>query len=72
MSVRSGLLSRRAALAGLRCRLCASLTQRLSDSAAADDGGPVFSPSGPNAELYGAAQGFPVPIRSWRGDGQSL
>lgn len=29
--------------------------------AAEDDAGPVFSPSGPDAELYGAKEGFPVP-----------
>jgi CubicO group peptidase (beta-lactamase class C family) len=29
-----------------------------------NDAGPVFSPSGPNAELYGAAEGFPIADRA--------
>jgi CubicO group peptidase (beta-lactamase class C family) len=60
---RQHTLSRRAALASLAAAAYGSaITRAFSDGAAAKSGGgPVFSASGPNAELYGAAQGFPVP-----------
>jgi CubicO group peptidase (beta-lactamase class C family) len=60
---RQHTLSRRAALASLAAAAYSSaITRAFSDSAAPESGGgPVFSASGPNAELYGAAQGFPVP-----------
>jgi CubicO group peptidase (beta-lactamase class C family) len=52
-------ISRRATLAGLAasCTAGAGLIGRAS----ADDFGPIFSPTGPNADLYGAAEGYPVP-----------
>jgi len=31
-----------------------------SDAPPKDDGGPVFSASGPDAEHYGAPEGFPI------------
>src|SRR2546421_5486109 len=60
-------LSRRQALAGI----AASMVWRLgfSDTVlvrapAESDGGPVFYSGGPDAELYGAAEGFPILDRS--------
>jgi hypothetical protein len=59
------LVSRRAALAGLAITAAAcgsAIAEQVSDSTSGDDrAGPIFSPSGPNAELYGAAEGFPIP-----------
>jgi CubicO group peptidase (beta-lactamase class C family) len=57
--VGSDRISRRATLAGLAatCAAGAGLIGRAS----ADDAGPIFSPTGPNAERYGAAAGYPVP-----------
>ncbi|MFI5011873.1 MAG: serine hydrolase domain-containing protein [Hyphomicrobiales bacterium] len=58
------LVSRRTALAGLATiTACGSVVgQPVADTATAETSAePVFSPSGPNAELYGAADGFPVP-----------
>ena len=53
------ILSRRAALAGLAAT---AISGSIPLGAAAEDSaGPVFSPSGPDAERYGAARGFPVP-----------
>ena len=61
---RQHIVSRRAALAGLAAAGLA-LPGSIRYSAAAEDNvGPVFSPSGPNAELYGAADSFPVPDRA--------
>jgi len=38
-----------------------AIGEQASDSMSGRKGaGPVFSPSGPNAELYGAADGFPI------------
>jgi CubicO group peptidase (beta-lactamase class C family) len=48
--------SRREALAGL-----AGTGALFFGRAAADDGGPIVSPTGPNADRYGAADGYPVP-----------
>jgi hypothetical protein len=56
-------VSRRTALAGLAITAAAGsvIAEQVSDSTSGDNGaGPVFSPSGPNAELYGAAEGFPI------------
>ena len=58
------ILSRRAALAGLVVTAaCGSaIAEMIPDSPATGNGaGPTFSPTGPDAELYGAAEGFPVP-----------
>jgi CubicO group peptidase (beta-lactamase class C family) len=60
-------VSRRAALTGFAiAAACGSAFGRqASDRMSGDEGaGPVFSPSGPNAELYGAAEGFPISDRS--------
>jgi CubicO group peptidase (beta-lactamase class C family) len=60
-------VSRRAALRSLvAAAACgAAVAGRASDSTQDEDGtGPVFSPSGPNAVLYGAAEGFPIADRS--------
>jgi CubicO group peptidase (beta-lactamase class C family) len=57
------VVSRRAALAGLAITAASSgiLAQEVFDSTRGQDGaGPTFSSSGPNAELYGAAEGFPI------------
>jgi CubicO group peptidase (beta-lactamase class C family) len=51
------MLSRRAALAGLAA---AGLAGPAARAAAEDSAGPVFSPSGPNAELYGAGENYPL------------
>jgi CubicO group peptidase (beta-lactamase class C family) len=55
------ILSRRAALAGFAAGCAVGLVKPIAGSAAENSAGPVFSPSGPDAELYGTAQGFPVP-----------
>jgi hypothetical protein len=57
------VVSRRAVLAGLAASV-------ISGPASAEetggnpktDAGPVFSPSGPDAVRYGAAEGFPVAV----------
>jgi CubicO group peptidase (beta-lactamase class C family) len=49
--------SRRAALAGIAAS-CA--TGIVAESRADNGNGPVFSPSGPNAEHYGAAENYPI------------
>jgi CubicO group peptidase (beta-lactamase class C family) len=54
-------LSRRGALAGLAAAWAAGLSGSIAESHAAPDvGGPVLSPSGPNAEFYGAAENYPI------------
>jgi CubicO group peptidase (beta-lactamase class C family) len=58
------IISRREALAGLVATAACgpAIAETIADSAATGNGaGPTFSPTGPNAELYGAAEGFPVP-----------
>lgn len=50
-------LARREALAGLAATCFAG---SISGSFAAENAGPVFSPSGPNAERYGAAENYPI------------
>ena len=55
--------SRRAALTGFAATAAygAAGPVRALDSVSGENGGgPVFLPSGPNAELYGAAEGFPI------------
>src|SRR6516225_2521202 len=57
------LLSRRAALAGLAITAASgsAIAEQVSDGKPGENGaGPTFSPLGPNAELYGAAEGYPV------------
>jgi CubicO group peptidase (beta-lactamase class C family) len=61
------VLSRRAALAGIAVSCAAGLVR----PASAEEAGPIFSPTGPNAELYGAAAGYPVPNAAkarWQGN----
>src|SRR3981189_2939797 len=55
---RPALLTRRTALAGLAAS-CAAPT--LIGRASARAAGPTFSASGPYAQTYGAAEGYPVP-----------
>ncbi len=58
------IVSRRTALAGFAiAAACGSVVRRAgADAVTAKTGvGPIFAPSGPNAELYGAADGYPVP-----------
>ena len=64
---RPPVLSRRAALTGLAASCAAGLVRRAS----AEEVGPIFSPTGPDAELYGAAAGYPVPDAAkarWQGN----
>jgi CubicO group peptidase (beta-lactamase class C family) len=63
-------LTRRVALRGLAAIGAASLAAPMR-RAAAEETQPVFSASGPNAELYGAATEYPVPdaVRArWQGN----
>jgi CubicO group peptidase (beta-lactamase class C family) len=56
-------VSRRAALAGLAITAAggSAVAEQVSDGTSGENAaGPMFSPSGPNAELYGAAEGFPI------------
>jgi hypothetical protein len=53
-------ISRRKTMAGLAAS-CVVMGAGLIGRASADDGGPIFSSTGPNADLYGAAEGYPVP-----------
>ena len=57
----NGIISRRAALAGLTASV---LGGALPGAAAGGEteAGPVFSPSGPEAERYGAAEGYPIAV----------
>jgi CubicO group peptidase (beta-lactamase class C family) len=60
-------LSRRAALTGVAITAAygSAVAEQGSDSMSGENGaGPTFSPFGPNAELYGAAEGFPIADRS--------
>jgi CubicO group peptidase (beta-lactamase class C family) len=59
------VLSRRGALAGLAAACGGAFLNPIAIGAAAEDAtGPVFSPSGPNADYYGAAEGYPIADRS--------
>jgi CubicO group peptidase (beta-lactamase class C family) len=63
-------LSRRAALSGLAATCAVSLATPMR-RASAGEAGPVFSSTGPNVELYGAAAEFPVPdavTARWQGN----
>jgi CubicO group peptidase (beta-lactamase class C family) len=54
-------ISRRTALLALAAASGSAMAGPIPDSATAgNDPGPVFSPTGPDAELYGAAEGFPI------------
>ena len=55
------IVSRRIALLGLAG--CAARFPALAE-APEYPAGPVFSPTGPNAELYGALEGFPIADRT--------
>jgi hypothetical protein len=58
---KSYIVSRRRALASLGAVACGYIVRPIPNGAAADNGaGPVFSPSGPDAERYGAAEGYPI------------
>jgi CubicO group peptidase (beta-lactamase class C family) len=57
-----GLITRRSALANLAGAACCPFFGASPGHAAADDSAaPIFSKDGPNAEFYGAAEGYPVP-----------
>lgn len=54
-------ISRRATLAGLAASLVSGAAP--GEAAGGDtETGPVFAPSGPDAERYGAAEGFPISV----------
>jgi hypothetical protein len=56
------LMTRRTALAGLAGSAWGFVLPGSDGGAAADEGdGPVLSQDGPNADLYGASEGYPVP-----------
>jgi CubicO group peptidase (beta-lactamase class C family) len=57
-------MSRRTALAGLAASVVGGAAR--AETTPAAEAGPVFSPSGPEAMRYGAAEGFPiaVPLRA--------
>src|SRR5436190_20644947 len=63
----SHLISRRRTLAGLAAAAAYAgassnaATAQSSPGAPADGAGPIFAHRGPDAELYGADQGYPVP-----------
>jgi CubicO group peptidase (beta-lactamase class C family) len=67
------LLSRREALAGFATAAASGIggsnsviAETNSNSAPAENcSGPVFSSTGPDAKLYGAAEGYPVPDVAW-------
>jgi CubicO group peptidase (beta-lactamase class C family) len=53
-------ISRRRVVGGVAATFAVGIAG--STAASAEDiTGPIFSPSGPNAELYGAAEGYPIP-----------
>jgi CubicO group peptidase (beta-lactamase class C family) len=54
------VVSRRAALAGLAASIISGSASADGERIAQTDAGPGFSPSGPDALRYGAAEGFPV------------
>ena len=55
------ILSRRSALAGFAVAAGAAIAGPIPGSVAAEDSaGPVFSPSGPDPELYGAEENYPI------------
>ena len=64
----SSRMSRRQALTSLASAIACETISKFaiagpprSDRLAANCNGPIFSTTGPNAELYGAADGYPVP-----------
>src|ERR1700759_5251881 len=54
-------MSRRAALAGLAASVVGGAAPGKADGSETG-AGPVFAPSGPEAERYGAAEGFPIAV----------
>jgi len=52
-------LSRRAALVGLAATGAAGIVP-MAEATVEDAAGPVFSPSGPKADFYGAAENYPI------------
>jgi CubicO group peptidase (beta-lactamase class C family) len=56
------LITRRAALAALAGAAYGAV---LPESRGAEEDGPAFTKDGPNAEFYGAAEGYPVP-NAWQ------
>ena len=61
MSIGPHILSRRAALTGLAATCVAGVAGSVAGSCAAENtDGPVFSPTGPKAEFYGAAENYPI------------
>jgi CubicO group peptidase (beta-lactamase class C family) len=54
------IFSRRTALAGLASTCAAGLAGQVAESRAENISGPVFWPSGPNPDLYGAAENYPI------------
>ena len=56
----SGLFTRRTALAGLAAAACGIAESARRRAAAGENIGPLFSPSGPDAAHYGAAEGYPI------------
>jgi hypothetical protein len=63
-----GIVSRRATLVGFAATAVASVSASAEptpgDATTESAAGPVFSLSGPNAELYGASEGFPIADRA--------
>jgi len=57
---RRPVFSRRAALTGFGASCAVGLLKPIAGHAAENIAGPVFSPSGPNAERYGAAENYPI------------
>jgi hypothetical protein len=60
------IISRRAALASLAATAAYSpaVAETIQSGAMTENGvGPVFSASGPDAERYGAAEGYPIADR---------
>jgi CubicO group peptidase (beta-lactamase class C family) len=62
--VPKSVVSRRAALAGLAASLISgtAYADATGEPIPKTDAGPIFSPSGPDAIRYGAAEGFPVAV----------
>jgi CubicO group peptidase (beta-lactamase class C family) len=61
---KAATISRRAALAGLAVSVVrgAAPAQAAGEHGSEAEAGPVFSPSGPDAERFGATEGFPIAV----------
>jgi CubicO group peptidase (beta-lactamase class C family) len=57
------IVSRRTALAAIASAVtCGSAVGQIADTKTSEtNADPIYSPSGPNAEVYGARDGFPIP-----------